>query len=160
MPTMFTYYSADKDDKNSHTSTTHTGASIDEHSYNQTKGNLKLLNKIWPGCPQKSGTLNFRYFDIQKYSIFFISSDLTLSSETNDTKIIWFSFGSIDFTTISWKIVIYDFFFNLCELFTAGLAVHYFSLCFVCTNQWVFWATMYGSPKSHYPWLKCHENEE
>ena len=23
-----------------------------------------------------------------------------------------------------------------------------------------FLATMYGSPKSHYPWLKCHENEE
>ena len=23
-----------------------------------------------------------------------------------------------------------------------------------------FRATMYGSQKSHYPWLKCHENEE
>ena len=37
---------------------------------------------------QKSGTLDFRYFEIRKNNIFFISSDKTLSSEKNDTKII------------------------------------------------------------------------
>ena len=42
---------------------------------------------------QKSGTLDFCYFDIRKYSIFLISLDKTLSSEKNDTKIIWF--GSV-----------------------------------------------------------------
>ena len=43
----------------------------------------------YSGCPpKKSGTLDFRYFDIRKYSIVYISSDKTLSSEKNDTKII------------------------------------------------------------------------
>ena len=37
---------------------------------------------------KNSGTLDFRYFDIRKYKTKFISSDRTLSSETNDTKII------------------------------------------------------------------------
>ena len=39
---------------------------------------------------------------------------------------------------------------NLRELFTAGMAVRKFSLCFVCTDQVGFRATMYGS----------YENEE
>ena len=47
---------------------------------------------------------------------------------------IWF--GSIDSTTISWNTVIYEFFLNLRELFTAGIAVHKFSLRFVRTDQW------------------------
>ena len=69
--------------------------------------------------------------------------------------------GSIDSTTISWNTVIYEFFFNLRELCTAGIAVYKFSLCFVCTDQWVSGQQcINGSPKSHYPWLKCHENEE
>ena len=38
------------------------------------------INKVLYRCPQKSGTLDFCYFDIQKYSVFF-SSDKTLSSE-------------------------------------------------------------------------------
>ena len=42
---------------------------------------------------QKSGTLDFRYFDIRKIQHIFISSDKILSSEKNDTKIIWF--GSV-----------------------------------------------------------------
>ena len=46
---------------------------------------------------------------------------------------IWF--GSIDSTTISWNTVIYEF-INLRELFTAGIAVHKLSLCFVRTDQW------------------------
>ena len=49
---------------------------------------------LYTGCPQKSGTLDFRYFDIKKYSIYIcISSEKTLSSEKNDTKLIWF--GSV-----------------------------------------------------------------
>ena len=53
------------------------------------------------------------------------------------------------------------FFFNLCELFMVGMAVHKFSLCFVCTDQWAFQTTMYGSQKSYnYPGVKCHENED
>ena len=36
---------------------------------------------------QRSGTLDFRYCDIRKYSIL-ISSDKILSPEKNDTKII------------------------------------------------------------------------
>ena len=32
----------------------------------------------------------------------------------------------------------------------AGMAVHKFSLCFVCMDQWA----------SGQHWLKCHENEE
>ena len=47
---------------------------------------------------------------------------------------IWL--GNIDSTTISWNTVIYEFFINLLELFTAGKAVHKFSLCFVRTDQW------------------------
>ena len=41
----------------------------------------------------------FRYFEIQKYRIFFISSDKTWSSEKNDY-MIWFV--SFDSTIISW----------------------------------------------------------
>ena len=60
--------------------------------------------------PQKSGTLDFCYFDIRKYSIFKISSDKTLSSEKNDTKII----GWV--VLIPWsflKTVIFNFLFIL-----------------------------------------------
>ena len=48
---------------------------------------------MFTGCPPKSGPLDFCYFDIKKYSIIMILSDKTLSSEKNDTKIIWF--GSV-----------------------------------------------------------------
>ena len=58
---------------------------------------------------QKSGTLDFRYFDIRKYNIILISSDKTLFSEQNDTKIIRFGSVSIDSTTISSNTVIYEF---------------------------------------------------
>ena len=60
-----------------------------------------------------------------------------MSSEKNDTKIIWF--GSVvlilqpfletqSFTNL----------LNLRVLFTTGIAVHKFSLCLVCTDQWAF----------------------
>ena len=48
---------------------------------------------------------------------------------------IWF--GSMDSTTISWNTHSnLQILLNLCELFTAGMAVHKFSLGFVCTDQW------------------------
>ena len=50
---------------------------------------------------------------------------------------------------------------NLHELFTASMAVHkFFSLCFVCTDQWASGQQCMEVRKSHYPLLKCHENEE
>ena len=42
----------------------------------------------YTGCPQKSITLDFHYFDILKNIAYLISSDKTLSSEKNDTKIL------------------------------------------------------------------------
>ena len=50
-------------------------------------------------------------------------------------------------------------FTNLRELFTTVIAVHKWFLCFVRTDQQSR-ATMYGSQKSHNPWLECHENEQ
>ena len=52
---------------------------------------------------------------------------------------------------------------KLRELFTAGMAAQSISSLFVLFAQDLSVgsrATMYGSQKSHYPWLKCHENEE
>ena len=64
-----------------------------------------------------------------------------MSSENNDAKIIWF--GSVvlilqpfletqSFTNL----------LNLCKLFTAGMAVHKFSYCFICMDQWAWKLTM------------------
>ena len=180
------------------------------------------LNRVF----QKSRTLDFRYFNIKKYSIIFISSDKA-NSEKNDTKIIWFGSlvlilhvhavaapgggrGAGGWNNLStqrsfipsiphyeicvenflksekkmcrspppppaerlfqgwrsssdtfaifappkqtpWRrpcvhVCMYNHFLkhshlqillNLHKLFTAGIAVHKFSLCFVCTDQWV-----------------------
>ena len=49
---------------------------------------------------------------------------------------------------------------NLLELFTAGIAVHKFSLCFVCKDQWVSWQKFIEVRKTIIPDWKCHENEE
>ena len=72
---------------------------------------------MYTGCPPKSGTLDFCYSDIRKYSIHVCNYVLILhpSLEAQSLHIL----------------------LNLCELFTAGMAVHKFSLCFVCTDQWV-----------------------
>ena len=54
---------------------------------------MNIHRRDVPGVPpppppqKKSGTLDFRYFNIRKCRIF-NSSDKTLSSEKNDTKII------------------------------------------------------------------------
>ena len=130
------------------------------HGQSYAKYEKELSISCYTRCPQKSGKLDFRYFEIRKYSTFWLPSDKILSSEKNTNyqdHMIWF--GSIDSTTISWNTVIYDFFFkNPHKLFIAGITVHKFFLCFV---RWSgIWATMYGSQKNHYPCLKCHENEE
>ena len=50
---------------------------------------LQSKKKLLYRVSQKSGMLYFHYFDIKRYSIFFVSSDRTLSRdfEKNDTKI-------------------------------------------------------------------------
>ena len=76
----------------------------DLDSFTQICGfGIKISEKLWMKkisiliwrelyrMSQKSGTLDFRYFEIWKYSIFWFHwSDKTLSSEKNDTKILWF----------------------------------------------------------------------
>ena len=107
---------------------------------------------------QKSGTLDFCYFDIRKYSIFRYHpiKNIVFWKEWYQDHLIWF--GSIDFTTIFWNSHLQSL-FKMRELFTAGMAVmHKFSLCL--HGSMGSRATMYGSQKSHNPWLKCHENEE
>ena len=88
-----------------------------------------------------------------------MSSDKTLTSETNDTKIIWFGLEVLILQPFL-ETVIYNFLLNLRRLFTAGIAVHKFSLCFVCKDQWPSRQQCMEVKKSHYPWLKCHKNEE
>ena len=48
------------------------------------------------------------------------------------------------------------------KLFTAGMAVHKFSLCFVCTDQWASGQQCMDMEvrKAIIPAWKCHENEE
>ena len=110
-----------------------------------------LRSFYYTGCPSKSGTLDFRYFDIRKYSIFwFHQIKHCLLKKKNDTKIIWF--GSV--VLILQPFLETQSITNLRELFRAGMAVHKFSLCFVRTDLLGVRATMYGSQKSHYPCLK------
>ena len=60
------------------------------------------------GCPIKSGTLDFRYFDIWKYIAYFdfIRLNIVFWKEWYKDYLIWF--GSIESTTISWNTVIYE----------------------------------------------------
>ena len=64
---------------------------------------------VYRGVPQQSGMLDFRYFEIRKYSIFWFHQikHYLLKKEWYQDHLIWF--GSIDSTTISWSIVIYKF---------------------------------------------------
>ena len=72
---------------------------------------------------------------------------------------IWF--GSIDSTDHFLKHRHLRILLNLCKLFSVGLAVHKFSFVLFCLHGSLgFRATMCGSQKSHYPWLKCHEIAE
>ena len=99
----------------------------------------------YTGCP-----LDFRYFYIRKYNIFLFYQIKHCLLK----RMIPRSFGLV--------VLILQYFLeiwlNLHELSTAGSAVHkLFVVVFNSTDQW---ATLYGSQKSHYPRLKCHENEE
>ena len=108
---------------------------------------------------QKSGTLNFCYFDIRKNSIFWfhqIKHCLLKRMIQRSVDLVWEYWFYNHFLKHSHLQIL----LNLRELFTAGLAVHNLSLCFIWTDLMGFRATMYGSQKSHYPWLKCHQNEE
>ena len=88
----------------------------------------------YTGCPKKGGTLDFRYFDIRKYSIL-IWSDKALSSKKND-KIIWF--GSLVLILQPFlEIQSFTNFDKSMRAICGGyMAVHKFSLYFVCTDQW------------------------
>ena len=47
------------------------------------------------------------------------------------------------------------------QLFRAGTAaVHKFSLCFVCMDQWASWQQCMEVRKAITPDLNCHKNEE
>ena len=63
-----------------------------------------------PGVPKKkTRTLDFHYFDIRKYSIFWfhqIEHCLLKRMKPRSFDLVWYS---IDFTTISWNTVIYEF---------------------------------------------------
>ena len=80
---------------------------------------MKKNNLAIPGVPPKSGTLDFHYFDNRKYSIFLFYQIRHCLLK----RMIPRSFHL--------RILL-----HLRELFTAGIAVHTFSLCFVCTDQW------------------------
>ena len=85
-----------------------------------------------------------------------ISSDKTLSSEKNDTKIIWF--GSV-------VLVLQPFFEtqSFTNFVKCARAIYngYSSLSlFFLHGSMGFQATMYGSQKNYYPWQKCHKKEE
>ena len=51
---------------------------------------LYFISCNLPGVPKISGTLDFRNFDIRKYSIFLFHQIKQLSSKKNYTKIFWF----------------------------------------------------------------------
>ena len=98
---------------------------------NLWKETTYLVSLEWPqftgltaytGCPQKSGTLDCCYFDIWKYSItLLISSDKTLSSEKNNTKIIEIVWVVSMF--ISQNIVIVNFLFILVTFQSGIMAI-------------------------------------
>ena len=99
---------------------------------------------LYTGCPPKkkrkkrSGTPDFHYFDIRKYSII-----LFWFHQIKHCLLKRMIPKSFDFVRQYW---FYNHFLkhdplrillNLLKLFMAGIAVHKFSLCFVCTDHWV-----------------------
>ena len=109
---------------------------------------------IYTVCPPKSGTLDFRYFDIEKYSIFW--SDKTLSSKNNDFKIIWF--GSVVGLLILQQFLETQSFTNF---FKSVQAIYGgYSSPFLCMNHWASGQQCMEVKKSHNSWPKCHKNEE
>ena len=110
-------------------------------------------------CPQKSGTLDFCYFDIVKYSICWFHQIkhclLKRMIPRSFDLVRWYWFYNHFLKHSHLRILL-----NLRELFTAGMAVHKFSLCFVCTDQWASGQQYNVSQKSDYPRLNGHENED
>ena len=92
----------------------------------------------YTGCPKKSVTLDFRYIEIWKYSIFWFHQIKHCLLKRNYTKIIWFGMIVLILQPFLETQSFTNFvkMLNVCELFTAGIAVHKFSLCFVCKDQW------------------------
>ena len=91
--------------------------------------------QVYRVSPKKSRTLCFHYFDIRKYSIFWFHQIKHCLLKRMIPR-------SFDFV---WQYWFYNHFLkhshlqillNLRELFRASIAVHKFSLCFVCTDQW------------------------
>ena len=82
----------------------HNFKDIPWYNYVMSEVSVKgILFGIIPGVPPKSGTLNFRYFDIRKYSIFLFYQNVKWMIYQDH--LIWF--GGIDSTTIFWNTVIY-----------------------------------------------------
>ena len=100
-----------------------------------------------PPPKKKSGTLDFRYFDIRRYSIFWFYQ---IKHCLLKRMILQPFLETQSFT---------NFVKSARAIYTAGMAVHKFSLCFVRTDQWAPGNNVWKSEK-HYPCLKCHENEE
>ena len=118
----------------------------------------KVVICIYTGCPPKSGTLVFRYFDIRKDSIFWFHQTKHCILKRMIPRLF-------DFVRKYW---FYNHFLkhshlrillNLPELLMAGIAVHKFSLCFVCTDQWASGQQCMDIRKATIPAWKCHENE-
>ena len=88
-------------------------------------------------CPKKSGTLNFCYFEIWKYSIFLFYQikHCLLKRMIPSSYLVqqyWFYNHFLKHSHLR-------FFLNLRELFTAGIAVHKFS-------SFVLFARINGHP--------------
>ena len=85
---------------------------------------------------QEKRNARFHYFDIRKYSIFwFHQIKHCLLKRMIPRSLIWFG-SKYWFYSHFLKHSHLRILFNLRELFTTGIAVHKFSPCFVCTDQW------------------------
>ena len=122
-----------------------------------------LLHVCLPVVPQKVErsifvTVIFKHIAMISSDI---SSDKTLSSEKNDTKIIWFSSVVLILQPFLETQSFTNYVVKCARAMIDGYSCPYmFSLCFCLHGSKGFRATMYWSQKSHYPWLKCHENKE
>ena len=113
---------------------------------------------MYTGCP-KTRNARFSLLWYSKIKHILISSDKALSSENNDTKII--SLGSV-------VLILQPFletqsitnFVKSTRAIYSGYSCPQVLSLFCLHVSMGFRATMYGSQKSHYPWLHCHENEE
>ena len=94
---------------------------------------------------------NIAYFDFVRFD--------TLSSEKNDTKIIWFGLVVSILQPFLKTQSFTNFFKSVWATYDGYSSPQVLSL-FSLHGSMGFQATAYGSQKSHYPWLTCHKNEE